>query len=226
VFYIRQILAIVIVLLTLFVTAITSAAQTNLPTAKASTTDIKFSPKSTITITFDSFHQGKCYGNAVEPCDIWEINAPFTCSDCANDFADAFTNGLNVAMLLATGDQCSATGSATGTSLIAPTPMFSFVKSSGAANSTVYNLLRVFSSTNGQNVFLNTTISIHGKRGLLQATGTADFSTLSQTGPVSLIFSNGETTPDADDMPVPGVFNFAGDTACIALTPTYHHLSQ
>ena len=66
--------------------------------------DVKFGKRTFMSIAGSE----SCPAGTTRPCDTVILSAPFTCSDCAKDFASAFAPGAVTVGFVAPGGQCPA----------------------------------------------------------------------------------------------------------------------
>jgi len=185
--------------------------------AKTSGSDIKFSKKTFMSIAGSD----RCPAGTTRPCDTVILTAPFTCADCAKDFASAFAPGAVTVGFVAPGRQCPAIldgGNVTGVTYSADFDSLNVVVRSLGTSETVYEGAGVFPFL-GANAFASVIIDVKkmpGKgSGLLTLSGSSDFASIIGTTPVSIFMVYAESVPDKDDR-TPGI-----DVACADVAPVY-----
>jgi len=149
------------------------------------------------------------------------LTAPFTCTDCAKDFASAFAPGAVTVGFVAPGGQCPAIlggGKVTGTTYSVNFDSLNVVVRSLTKFETIYEGAGVFPFS-GANAFASVIIDIKkmsGKSsGMLTLSGSSDFASIIGTTPVSIFMVYTESVPDKDDR-TPGI-----DVACADVAPVY-----
>jgi hypothetical protein len=179
--------------------------------------DVKFGKRTFMSIASSD----ACPAGTTAPCDTVILSAPFTCSDCAKDFASAFAPGAVTVGFVAPGGECPAIldgGKVTGTTYSVNFDSLNVVVRSLTNFETVYEGAGVFPFS-GANAFASVIIDItkmSGKTsGMLTLSGSSDFASIIGSTPVSIFMVYTESVPDKDDR-TPGI-----DVACADVAPVY-----